>query len=114
MPDLAWRAEASSPIFLQAQIVARDALRKFDYKVARRCGVLTFFDHFQVIILAVVCGVVTSKKSPRSQRCIKVDPATLERRHHQIPADQGERSGVAKPHRLCIQVGLVDNDALWE
>ena len=62
----------------------------------------TFFDHFQMIILAVVCGVVTSKKSPRSQRCIKVDSATLERRHHQIPADQGERGGVAEFHGAVL------------
>jgi hypothetical protein len=48
--------------FFQAQIVGGDALGKFNYKVARRCGVLTFFDHFQVVILAVLCGVVTSKK----------------------------------------------------
>jgi len=99
-------------ISLQAQIVAGDALGKFHYKMARRCGVLTFFDHFQVIILAVVCGVVTSKKSPRPQRCIKVDPATLERRHHQIPADQGERGGVAAWRGFMADFTL-DADRRW-
>ena len=51
---------------LEAQIVASDALGEFHYKVAGRCGVLTLLDYFQVVILAVLCGVVTSKKSPSS------------------------------------------------
>ncbi len=45
-PTKASAAEVQRLFFLQAQIVAGDALSKFHYKVARRCGVLTFFDHF--------------------------------------------------------------------
>ena len=72
-----------------------------------------FFDHFQVVILAVFCRVVTSEKSPRSQRCIKVDPATLERRHHQIPANQHERSGVAEMHALiALETRIVGGNTL--